>query len=152
MQQMRKHRRHKLPLRVEISHKSIGTLLLEANDMSEGGVLLILDGCFQLDVGEIVSVRSAGLGVDGNETGPVLDMRATGVIAPLQTIASSNQCAANKDSLTSCAEFLIPCRVHNSGAENEAGHPSFRWTALDNLTQQNLCFDRRSVDILRSRV
>jgi len=38
--------------------------------MSEGGVYLMLPGCFQLDVSEIVSVRSMGLGVDGNETGP----------------------------------------------------------------------------------
>jgi hypothetical protein len=43
---------------------------VEANDMSEGGVFLTLDGCFQLDVSEIVSVRSMGLGVDGNATDP----------------------------------------------------------------------------------
>lgn len=244
MQQLRKHRRHKLPLQVEIRHDSIGTLLVEASDMSEGGVFLTLDTCFQPEVGEIVRVRSMGLGMDGNETGPELAMRvvrrsdsgiglviieapestqesdtrasalmqenpsllqaqpttilqrflfiddrdrvllqrqgdhwhlpvrelahnegwsgglqsgldeicATGAIAPPQTIASSNQCAANKESHSSCIEFLIPCRVFNGSDANQTDHASFRWAPLDNLTQQNLCFDRHSVDILLSRV
>jgi len=55
---------------MKIHHKSLGTPLVEANDMSEGGVFLTLDGCFQLDVSEIVSVHSMGLGVDGNATDP----------------------------------------------------------------------------------
>jgi len=55
---------------MKIHHKSLGTPLVEANDMSEGGFFLTLDGCFQLDVSEIVSVRSMGLGVDGNATDP----------------------------------------------------------------------------------
>ena len=65
-----KYRQLKPSQRMEIHHKSLGTPLVEANDMSEGGVYLMLPGCFQLDVSEIVSVRSMGLGVDGNETGP----------------------------------------------------------------------------------
>ena len=244
MQQMRKHRRHKLPLRVEICHKSIGTLQVEANDMSEGGVFLLMDECFQLEIGEIVKVRSVGLGVSGNETGPELDMRVVrrsdigmglaileqpepasgdaraaspatpeqtssqrtsssailqrflliddlervllqrqgdhwhlpareladgerwseglqngldeirtaGVISAPQTIAATNQCAANKESVAGCAEFLIPCRVFNGAAEELANQSSYRWAQLDELNQQHLCIDRRSVDILLSRV
>ena len=238
MHEMREHMRHTLPLRVEIRHKGIGTLLVEANDLSEGGIFLMLDDCFQLEIGEVVSVRSVGLGVDGNEKGqelkmrvvrrndlgmglalipgsdqpaeperqqqpgdePILtatilqrflliddnnrvllqrqgdywhlparelaagerwseglqngldEIRAAGIISPPQTIASSNQCAANKDSLASCAEFLIACRVFNTAAQSPVKHSSYRWAQLDDLTQQHLCFDRRSVDILLSRV
>jgi hypothetical protein len=61
-----KYRQLKPSQRMEIHHMSLGTPPVEANDMSEGGVYLMLHGCFQLDV----SVRSMGLGVDGNATGP----------------------------------------------------------------------------------
>ncbi len=38
--------------------------------MLEGGVLLMQDESFQRDVGEIMSVRNAGPGVNGDGTGP----------------------------------------------------------------------------------
>lgn len=75
MHEARRHRRMKIPLQVEIYHDSLGSLQVEASDMSDGGVFLILDECFQLDLGERVTVRTLGLGADGTDSGPALIMR-----------------------------------------------------------------------------
>ncbi|NKB32358.1 MAG: hypothetical protein GKR91_04600 [Pseudomonadales bacterium] len=75
MHESRRHRRLKIPLQVEIHHESLGSLLVEASDMSDGGVFVLLDECFQLDLGELVTVKTLGLGADGSESGPALFMR-----------------------------------------------------------------------------
>ena len=75
MHEARRHRRMKIPLQVEIYHDSLGSLQVEASDMSDGGVFLILDECFQLNLGEQVTVRTLGLGADGTDSGPALFMR-----------------------------------------------------------------------------
>lgn len=75
MDEARRHRRMKIPLKVEIYHESLGSLQVEASDMSDGGIFVLLDECFQIDVGEIVTLRTLGLGQDGSETSPPLSMR-----------------------------------------------------------------------------
>ena len=75
MHELRRHRRMKIPLQVEIRHPTIGTLQVEAHDISDGGVFLLMDECFQIELGESVTVRALGLGADENEAGPTLTMQ-----------------------------------------------------------------------------
>jgi hypothetical protein len=75
MQEHRRHRRMKVPLRVEISHPSFGSLQVEAGDMSDAGVFLLMDERYHLDPGENVIVRTLQLGVHGGESSIPLTMR-----------------------------------------------------------------------------
>ncbi|PCH64111.1 MAG: hypothetical protein COC19_00120 [SAR86 cluster bacterium] len=75
MHEFRRQRRMKVPLRIELSHPAIGTLQVEANDMSEDGLFLLLDESFQLKLGELVTVRTLGLGSNESEIGPEVIMR-----------------------------------------------------------------------------
>ncbi|MFT4748437.1 MAG: hypothetical protein ACI9E4_000100 [Pseudohongiellaceae bacterium] len=77
MHELRRYRRLKMPLQVEVRHPAIGTLQVPAADMADGGVFLLVDECFQLDLSESVIVRALGLGPHAEETGPPLVMAAT---------------------------------------------------------------------------
>jgi hypothetical protein len=95
MHELRRYRRLKIPLQVELRHPAIGTLQLPAADMSDGGVFLLVDECFQLDLGESVIVRALGLGPLGEETGPPLVMTVVrksleGMGLSLEETASAN--------------------------------------------------------------
>jgi hypothetical protein len=59
---------------VELRHPAIGALQLPAADMADGGVFLLVDKCFQLDLRESLIVRALGLGPHGEKTGPPLIM------------------------------------------------------------------------------
>jgi len=75
MTESRQFKRHQIPLEVEYSHASTGTLRARARDMSEGGLFLIVDESFQLKVGSRIVVRTLGLGPDGEECGPDIVMK-----------------------------------------------------------------------------
>lgn len=75
MEELRHFKRHLVPLEVEYSHDSTGTLRARARDMSDGGLFVIVDESFQLEVGTEIIVRSLGLGPDGEERGPDIAMR-----------------------------------------------------------------------------
>lgn len=95
MHELRRHRRLKIPLQVEIRHPAIGTLQVAASDMSDGGIFLVMDECFQLEIGESVIIRTLGLGADGKEVGPPLVMRVVrrnseGMGLSLEENASAN--------------------------------------------------------------
>lgn len=95
MHELRRYRRLKIPLQVEIRHPAIGTLQVPAADMSDGGVFLLVDECFQLELAESVIVRALGLGPDGKETGPPLVMTVVrksheGMGLSLEKVASAN--------------------------------------------------------------
>lgn len=95
MHELRRYRRLKIPLQVEIRHPAIGTLQVPAADMSDGGVFLLVDECFQLDLTESVIVRALGLGPHGQETGPPLVMTVVrkspeGMGLSLEEAASAN--------------------------------------------------------------
>lgn len=77
MHEARRHRRMKMPLKVEIHHEALGSLHVEASDMSDGGIFVLIDECFQIDIGEKVTIRTLGLGQDGSESSPPLSMRVT---------------------------------------------------------------------------
>jgi len=127
MHELRRYRRLKIPLQMEVRHPAIGTLQVPAADMSDGGVFLLVDECFQLDLGESVIVRALGLGPHTEETGPPLVMTVTrkshqGMGLSLEKAASANlesliaQCHSKhtilqslfiiNDEIESC--FLIP--------------------------------------------
>lgn len=95
MHELRRYRRLKIPLLVEIRHPKIGKLELPAADMSDGGVFLVVDECFQPDIDESVIVRTLGLGPAGDETGPPLVMTVVrksqdGIGLSLDSTASAN--------------------------------------------------------------
>lgn len=95
MHELRRYRRLKIPLQVEIRHPAIGTLQVPAADMSDGGVFLLVDECFQLDLAASVIVRTLGLGPHGEETGPPLVMTVVrkspeGMGLSLEEAASAN--------------------------------------------------------------
>lgn len=95
MHELRRYRRLKIPLQVEIRHPAIGTLQVPAADMSDGGVFLLVDECFQLDLAESVIVRTLNLGPNGDDTGPPLVMTVVrksheGMGLSLETAASAN--------------------------------------------------------------
>lgn len=75
MEDHRRFRRHQIPLEVELIHESTGVLRAQAKDMSEGGLFLLLDEYFQLELGTEVTVRSLGLGPSGDEIGPEVSMK-----------------------------------------------------------------------------
>lgn len=75
MHELRRHRRIKIPLLVEIQHPAVGVLQTEALDMSDNGIFVLVDNTLDFKLGELLKVRTLGLGIDGQETGPVLDMR-----------------------------------------------------------------------------
>ncbi|MFK7863008.1 MAG: PilZ domain-containing protein [Pseudohongiellaceae bacterium] len=75
MEELRRHRRLQIPLRVEIRHPVIGTLEVPAADISDGGIFIKVDECFQLNLAESVIVRTLELGPNADETGPPLVMK-----------------------------------------------------------------------------
>lgn len=75
MEELRQFKRHQVPLEVEYSHPATGTLRARARDMSDGGLFLMVDESFQLEVGTEIIVRSLGLGADGDERGPDIAMK-----------------------------------------------------------------------------
>ncbi|MDA0688300.1 MAG: PilZ domain-containing protein [Proteobacteria bacterium] len=75
MEELRHFKRHLVPLEVEYSHDSTGTLRARARDMSDGGLFVMVDESFQLEVGSEIIVRSLGLGPDGEERGPDIAMK-----------------------------------------------------------------------------
>ena len=79
MQESRLSRRINLPLKVELSHRSIGTLEVEARDMSDGGLFIFLDKYFQLQVGDIATIRVLGLGLSEQDPSPTLTMKVVRV-------------------------------------------------------------------------
>ncbi len=105
MNELRRHRRMKIPLKVEIRHPSIGKTLVAASDMSDGGVFLLMSETAALTVGESVLVRTLGLGINGSESGPPLIMTvvrqtADGVGLRLEPTASANLESWNSENLT----------------------------------------------------
>lgn len=75
MEELRRHRRLQIPLQVEVRHPAIGTLEVPASDISDGGIFIKVDECFQLESGESVIVRTLGLGLNADEIGPPLVMK-----------------------------------------------------------------------------
>lgn len=75
MEELRRHRRLQIPLQVEIRHPAIGTLEVPAADISDGGIFIKVDECFQLESGESLIVRTLGLGLNADEIGPPLVMK-----------------------------------------------------------------------------
>ncbi|MFT4861727.1 MAG: hypothetical protein ACI95C_000937 [Pseudohongiellaceae bacterium] len=105
MNELRRHRRMKIPLKVEIRHPSIGKTVVAASDMSDGGVFLLMHETSELRVGESVLVRTLGLGINGSESGPPLIMSVVrqttdGVGLKLEPTASANLESWNSENLT----------------------------------------------------
>ncbi len=75
MHESRQSRRLNVPLKVEISHPTLGRLDVEARDMSDGGIFVFLDPDFQLPVGEIITAKVLGLGGSDKDPSPTLNMR-----------------------------------------------------------------------------
>ncbi len=96
MEDQRRHQRLRIPLRVEVQHGNSSTLELEATDMSNGGLFLLMEESAQPPMGELLKVRSVGLGIDGKESGPLLLMRivrrtATGIGLRLEPLLAQEQ-------------------------------------------------------------
>ncbi|MFT4887867.1 MAG: hypothetical protein ACI8V0_002098 [Pseudohongiellaceae bacterium] len=100
MHELRRYRRLKIPLQVEIRHPAIGTLQVPAADMSDGGVFLLIDECFQLDLGESVIVRALGLGPHAEETGPALVMKVARKSHQGMGLSLDESASANLESLS----------------------------------------------------
>ena len=75
MIEARRHRRLKLPLQVAIEHPSIGLMETRAGDMSDGGMFLLLADSSGFETGQVVHVRTLGLGPEGKDSGPRLAMQ-----------------------------------------------------------------------------
>ena len=95
MNELRRHRRMKIPLKVELRHPATGKIIVAASDMSDGGVFLLVEEASKLPVGESVLIRTLGLGINGGETGPPLVMSvvrqtADGIGLKLEKTASAN--------------------------------------------------------------
>lgn len=95
MDELRRHRRMKIPLKVELRHPATGKIKLDASDMSDGGVFLLLKDSTKLPVGDSVLIRTLGLGINGSETGPPLVMTVArqtkeGVGLKFEETASAN--------------------------------------------------------------
>lgn len=105
MNELRRHRRMKIPLKLELRHPATGKILVAASDMSDGGVFLVTEETSKLKVGESVLVRTLGLGIRGTETGPPLVMcvvRKTheGIGLKLEKTASANLESWDSENLT----------------------------------------------------
>lgn len=95
MEELRRHRRLQVPLQVEVRHPFIGTLEVPAADISDGGIFIKVDECFQLELAESVIVRTLGLGPNADEIGPPLVMKvvrktADGMGLSIEESASEN--------------------------------------------------------------
>jgi hypothetical protein len=100
MHELRRYRRLKMPLQVEVRHPAIGTLQVPAADMADGGVFLLVDECFQLDLSESVIVRALGLGPHAEETGPPLVMAVTPKSHQEMGLSLEEAASANLESLS----------------------------------------------------
>ncbi len=104
MDELRRHRRMKVPLKIELRHPSLGKQVVAASDMSDGGVFLLIKQATQLPVGDSVLIRTLELGLNGQDTGPPLIMTivrqtADGIGLQLDPIASANLDSWENDKL-----------------------------------------------------
>ena len=70
----RQHHRIQVPLEVELTHESIGTVMLKTRDLSDGGVFLVMKDQPIPPEGSLVKVRLKGA-FDGGELPPATTMK-----------------------------------------------------------------------------
>ena len=75
VKEQRRHRRMQVQMQVQLTHPNLGMLELTTKDVSEAGLYVLVDDCFDLPMGERVQVRTVKLGEDQNEVSEVLSMR-----------------------------------------------------------------------------
>lgn len=75
MTENRRYKRSYIALKMDLQHPSVGNLDLVTRDMSDGGVFLLMESTADLQVGDLVRVRSKALGINGDEVGQNLQMR-----------------------------------------------------------------------------
>lgn len=75
VQDQRRHRRMQVQMKVQLTHPDLGVIELMTKDVSEAGLYVLVDDCFDLPLGERVQVRTIKLGEDQKEVSEVLSMR-----------------------------------------------------------------------------
>jgi len=75
MSEQRSQKRNKIPLKVELNHPTAGSMVAVARDMSDAGVFLLTEQHQGLAVGDLVTIRSKELGINGDQSGQLLKMR-----------------------------------------------------------------------------